>query len=97
MENTELVLAVIGIQTTILLFILGYVIHKMDKLDEKINNVDKKLSDKIDGVDKKLSDKIDGMQMQINTIHTDLQIIKSILHMKECCMINDESKMKKVE
>lgn len=42
----------------------------------------------------KIEGQIDKMQNQINEIHTDLQVIKSILHMRECCVLNSNTQSK---
>lgn len=44
-----------------------------------------------------LSKRIDEMEDKISKLETYMVEIKTILRMKECCMINDERQIKKVE
>ena len=59
---------------------------KIEKLSEEIGKVDEKLSERIDKIDSRLS-----------RLEFDMVEVKTVLRMKECCMIKDESQMKKAE
>lgn len=56
------------------------------RLDAKIEKLDTKLSSKIDKIDEKVAD-----------IDKRLFSVERMMHMKECCMIQDTNKMKKAE
>lgn len=51
------------------------------------------LSKRID----KLENRIDKFEDRLTRIENDMIEVKTILRMKECCMINDDRQMKKVE
>jgi len=40
--------------------------------------------------------RFEGIENRLTKIEHDMIEVKTILHMKKCCMINDESQMKKV-
>jgi len=44
-----------------------------------------------------LSKRIDKIEDKISKLETDMVEVKTILRMKECCMINDDRQIKKVE
>lgn len=75
-ENTwrfaQLMMWLMGIQTTVLMAAIGFawknLSGRIDKIDEKISNIDKRLV-----------------------------AVETILHMKECCMLRDDQRLKKAE
>lgn len=96
---------VIGLQTTVFIFIFGYITHKMDKIEEKLSLRADKIQEQMTRVSTEVNnirgelliinkrlDKLDESNDKIYTlitmIHTDNQVIKSILNMKDGCVLN---------
>lgn len=67
------------------------------RLDRKIEKLDEKLDSKIEKLDEKLTARIDKLDEKITDIDRRVCRVEGILTNKECCMIKDESKMKKAE
>jgi HAMP domain-containing protein len=44
-----------------------------------------------------LSKRIEKMEDRMTRLETDMVEVKTVLRMKECCMINDSSQLKKAE
>lgn len=69
-ENTwrfaQLMMWLIGIQTALLTAILGCIWNKLSKMDDRVNDIDKRVF---------------GIEM--------------MMHRKDCCMIKDDSQVKK--
>ena len=94
----------IGIQTAILIFLFGYILYSLDKTQSEVIEINGEIkvvdNGEINVVDKRL-DKLEETTEKIynllSIIHTDNQVIKSILQMKKCCMINDRAQTKKAE
>jgi len=79
----QMIMWIIGIQTTIIIAILGGFLAY-------INN-------KIEGLDQKLSNKIDSLDEKITDVDRRLCHLQGAFSQKECCMIKDERKMTKAE
>ena len=60
----------------------GSIGKKFDKLEAKID---------------KLEDKIERVEQRVNDIDRRLVVIETLLHMKECCVLKDDNKLKKAE
>ena len=100
-ENTwrfaQLMMWIIGIQTTLLISVLGFMWRSIFKIGEKIEATDVRLSKKIDDLDVRLSKKIDDLSEKVNVIDKRVIRIETMLHVKDCCMLKDENHLKKVE
>lgn len=82
-ENTwhfaQFIMWAIGIQTTILLAILGGIWSSILNLNKKYEKLDEKLT----GTEKRLDERITGVEKRLIAIET-------ILHMKDCYLLKDE-------
>jgi hypothetical protein len=75
-------LALIGLLATFMYSLIG-------RLDSDI----KRVEGRIDALDKKL----EKIEERLTRLENDMIEVKTILRMKECCMIKDDRQMKKVE
>lgn len=86
MEKIDIVLWILSGGFTLIFSLMVIMWHsinsRMDKIDSRMDKMDSRM------------DKQDGKMTQIEH---DLIEIKTILRMKECCMIQDERHMKKAE
>lgn len=73
--------------------ILGGIWIFYNRLDKKIEKLDEKLCGRID----KVEGKLEKVENRITLLEHDMVEIKTILRMKECCMIKDDSQVKKAE
>jgi hypothetical protein len=89
MEKIDIILWVLSGGFGLMLIMWHSLNSRMDKLDSRMD----KLDSRMDKIDSKM-DKQDG---RMTKIEHDLIEIKTILRMKECCMIQDEKQMKKAE
>ena len=89
-ENIALLYQVVmwglGIQTTLILGALGFMWNHFNK---KFDEIEKRF-DRIDQRFEKLENRMIKQEF-------DMIEVKTILRMKECCMIQDERHMKKAE
>lgn len=53
--------------------------------------------DKIDQRFEKLESRLDKLESSVRTLEHDMVEVKTILRLKECCMIQDERQIKKAE
>ena len=97
-ENTWRIVQIgmwlLGIQTTIILAVLGAFYSNMSK---KVEKLEEKLT-KVNGDSSSLlASKIDKLDEKITDIDRRVCRIEGAFQNKECCMIKDSSQMKKVE
>lgn len=71
------------------LFFYNRVDKKFEKVDQRFEKIDQRF-DKVDHRFQKLEEDMQKFKM-------DMIEVKTILRMKECCMIQDERQMKKAE
>lgn len=62
---------------------------KFEKIDERFDRVD----DRFDKVD----DRFEKIEGRLSRLENDMIEVKTILRMKECCMIQDEKQLKKID
>lgn len=91
---------IIGIQTTIIIAVLGAIWSsinkKFDAIDKRFELVDKRF----ESVDKRfesLEKRIEKVQGDITNMDKRLFGIETMLHMKDCCILKDSSQNKKAE
>lgn len=56
-----------------------------------------RLDKKIERLDERLGGKIDKLETRMTALEHDMVEVKTILRFKECCMIKDDSQVKKAE
>lgn len=82
----QICLAVLGIQTAIIIALMSAMWYSMcralDKIDAKF--------EKIDG-------KFDTITRDINEMKERIAKVETLLHMKECCVLKDDAQLKKAE
>lgn len=87
-ENTwrfaQLIMWLMGIQTTFLAALMGIIWNNLNK--------------KIEKIEQKLEEKIELINTRVTDMDKRLFGIETMLHMKDCCMLKDERQtLKKVE
>jgi len=93
-ENTwrfaQLMMWLIGLQTAMLVAVLGAIwVH----INKRFDDVNKRFED----AEKKTDKRFDDMESRQLRLEGDMIEVKTILRMKECCMIQDERQLKKAE
>ena len=110
-ENTwrfaQLMMWLMGLQTTVIMAAFGAMWKSTNKkfegIDKKFEGIDKKfegIDKKFDGVDKKFEGvnvRFDKLELRLTRLENDMIEVKTILRLKESCMIKDDSQVKKVE
>lgn len=93
-ENTwrlaQIAMWLVGIQTTIIIALLGSLWASMIRRFEAI---DKKFTDKNDGLEKK----IDKLDEKLTDIDRRVCRMEGAFQNKDCCMIKDSTQLKKAE
>lgn len=96
-ENTwrfaQLMMWLIGIQTTVLIAAFGgmwiAISRRFESIDKRFESIDKRF----ESIEKRL-DKLDE---KVTDIDKRVFAIETMLHMKDCCMLKDERQIKKAE
>lgn len=66
------------------------------RLDKKFEKIDDRF-EKMDQRFEKMDQRFEKIEARITQVEHDLVEIKTVLRLKECCMIKDESQVKKAE
>lgn len=69
---------------------------KLEKIDQKFEKIDQRF-EKIDHRFDRVDHRFQSIEKDIFNIKNEMIGIKTILHMKECCMLRDDRQMKKAE
>jgi hypothetical protein len=89
-ENTwrfaQMILWIIGIQTTVIIAAFGgfwlLISKRFDAIEKRLDQIERRL---------------DKLEEKVNNIDRRVIAIETMLHMKEGCYFKDEKQMKKVE
>jgi septal ring factor EnvC (AmiA/AmiB activator) len=66
------------------------------RMDKKFEKIDQKF-EKIDQRFDKVYNEFDKLKVEIGSLKNDMIEVKTVLRLKECCMINDDRQIKKAE
>ncbi len=80
----------IGIQTTILIALLGVI---WSSISRKFDSIDKKFTDRCDNIEKK----IDKMDEKLTDIDRRVCRIEGAMNNKDCCMLKSDQQIRKAE
>lgn len=85
-ENTwrlaQFIMMLFGIQTTVLVAAFGFIWSRLNKIEIRLD---------------KIEDRITKLDDKVNALDKRLAIVETLLHMKECCVLKDDSQVKKAE
>jgi len=79
-----------------LIFIAGMFWVFNIRLDRKFDKIDQRF-EKIDARFEKVDQRFDNIENRLTKLEYDMIEVKTILRLKECCMIQDERQIKKAE
>lgn len=95
MEMTnEIIVWFIGLQGTIIVGIIAYILRKAS---HRIEKLDADLSQKMEKLDKSLSEKIDKLDDKVTDIDRRVCRMEGAMHNKEGCVIKASNEMRKAE
>jgi hypothetical protein len=68
-----------------------------NRMDLKIEKIDKKIDKKIDDLEIKLTNRIDKLDEKLTDVDRRLCRLEGAFASKDCCMIKDDRQLKKAE